>query len=119
MTRRAAAAPSLAAPPAQPLRPPPALHALALFCATRHVPFALPVRPRAGVLPPPQATLRGSSGRPGAEPTDLTPRAAVAFVLVASCMLLLLYFLLSKAFFYVLVGRSEQQLFPVAMVKSL
>ncbi|PNH02072.1 Signal peptide peptidase-like 2 [Tetrabaena socialis] len=62
-----------------------------------------------------QGLLAGpaKAAAPAHEVVDLTPRAAVAFVAVASAMLLLLYFLLSKIFFYVLLV-----LFCIASVQS-
>ncbi|KAG2440711.1 hypothetical protein HXX76_003568 [Chlamydomonas incerta] len=61
-----------------------------------------------------QAPLIRAAPKPAAaETVDLTPKAALAFVGLASCMLLLLYFVLNKAFFYVLLV-----LFCVASVQS-
>lgn len=60
------------------------------------------------LLPRPLPTLvcqaAAQSPAHGAEVVDITPRAAVAFIGLASCMLLVLFFFLSKAFFYILVG---------------
>ncbi|KAG2441965.1 hypothetical protein HYH02_009759 [Chlamydomonas schloesseri] len=61
-----------------------------------------------------QAPLIRAAHKPAAaETVDLTPKAALAFVVLASCMLLLLYFVLNKAFFYVLLV-----LFCIASVQS-
>ncbi|KAG2496822.1 hypothetical protein HYH03_005228 [Edaphochlamys debaryana] len=64
-----------------------------------------------------QAALIGGRRKAPAAPPhevmDLTPRAALGFVLLASAMLLLLYFLLNKVFFFVLLG-----LFCVASIQS-
>ncbi|GIL78347.1 hypothetical protein Vretifemale_7712, partial [Volvox reticuliferus] len=61
--------------------------------------------------------LRGGTSKPKgsgiAETMDLTPYAALGFVVVASGMLLLLYFFLNRVFFFVLLG-----LFCVASVQS-
>ncbi|EFJ46292.1 hypothetical protein VOLCADRAFT_93422 [Volvox carteri f. nagariensis] len=55
-----------------------------------------------------------SKSPPGTETSlDLTPRAALWFVVVASAMLLLLYFLLNRVFFFVLLG-----LFCIASVQA-
>ena len=35
---------------------------------------------------------------------DITANAAICFVVLASCMLILLFFFLNQIFFYVLVG---------------
>jgi signal peptide peptidase-like protein 2B len=67
---------------------------------------------------------RGSSGGggPGDAVLDVTAAGAVAFVGLASTMLLLLYFFMNKAFFYVILGLftfSGAQALGVALAAGL
>jgi len=57
---------------------------------------------------------RGGGGGAGEAALDVTAAGAVAFVGIASCMLMLLYFFMNKGFFYVILG-----LFTLSTAQSM
>jgi signal peptide peptidase-like protein 2B len=76
--------------------------------APRQAPACLPPTPPPPTPPHPQAPVQG------AEVVDVTAKAAVGFIFMASAMLLVLFFFLSKAFFMILLT-----MFTLATTQSL